>query len=803
MSFTECVTNAVKAKDITKEQADETLELYQEVQLDLLRQIGPDQAQVAAGKIAYDIMAADIAQRKRVRLMSMNTFYRNREELDALVKKGMRPGKALQEIVQSRGGYGNDLYYTQRTIRRSLVSQMSELLAAHRLTLTGGQRDKAGMLDIVKALYGDESNVFAKQLADAWIAVAETARKRANDAGMRIPKLDNWRLPQTHEQLKVTSVDKDEWINYTFDRLDMAAMTNTKTGLPFNEQTLKQALGEMYESIKDPFSDVLPGTSPRGKSLANQRTDHRFLVFRNAEGWMQYQERFGNPNVFETMMKHLDEMAKDIALLEVLGPNPKAMAEALKVKARSDAAQAGGKANQKVSGDIQRFEELFDHFNYGEKTRNMLVAQSMGGFRDIMSSAKLGGAPISALADFNTQRVQANLVGMPTTKLMTRIFKEMPQGKEGVAFAARMGVTADAVMQTLAAQARYADDTMSPRITRRIADTTHRLSGLTGLTRAGQQAWGIEFQGFLADQAGKSFSDLAKSRSSSDKMFFDTLVRNGVTADEWNTARSTKLHSQDGASFLRVNDIADRADLNKMARRRLSTKMMNMILREGDRAVPVPTLRSRTLVVGRTERGTFAGEAMRAVGMFRSFPVAIIMNNLVTYATLSNKASRARFTADFIISSTVVGGMLYQAKQIVSGRDPRDMGDLKFWQAAILQGGGLGIFGDFLFADYSRFGRSPSTEAVGPVGGFADDIVKLAKNIGEDRFGSDLINFLWKNAPGNRIWYLRLLAEREIINRLEEMANPDITRRWQNNARRHERETGQGSIYAKGTSIFR
>ena len=240
-----------------------------------------------------------------------------------------------------------------------------------------------------------------------------------------------------------------------------------------------------------------------------------------------------------------------------------------------------------------------------------------------------------------------------------------------------------------------------------------------------------------------------------------------------------------------------------MARRRLSTKMMNMILREGDRAVPVPTLRSRTLVVGRTERGTFAGEAMRAVGMFRSFPVAIIMNNLVTYATLSNKASRARFTADFIISSTVVGGMLYQAKQIVSGRDPRDMGDLKFWQAAILQGGGLGIFGDFLFADYSRFGRSPSTEAVGPVGGFADDIVKLAKNIGEDRFGSDLINFLWKNAPGNRIWYLRLLAEREIINRLEEMANPDITRRWQNNARRHERETGQGSIYAKGTSIFR
>ena len=45
----------------------------------------------------------------------------------------------------------------------------------------------------------------------------------------------------------------------------------------------------------------------------------RVSVFKNADAWIKYQERFGDPDVFNTMMSHIDSMSKDIALLETFG----------------------------------------------------------------------------------------------------------------------------------------------------------------------------------------------------------------------------------------------------------------------------------------------------------------------------------------------------------------------------------------------------------------------------------------------------------------------------------------------------
>ncbi len=56
----------------------------------------------------------------------------------------------------------------------------------------------------------------------------------------------------------------------------------------------------------------------RGKSLANARQDHRFLIFKNADSWMKYQNEFGDPNVYDTMIAHTKNMSRDIAMMEYL-----------------------------------------------------------------------------------------------------------------------------------------------------------------------------------------------------------------------------------------------------------------------------------------------------------------------------------------------------------------------------------------------------------------------------------------------------------------------------------------------------
>ena len=67
---------------------------------------------------------------------------------------------------------------------------------------------------------------------------------------------------------------------------------------------------------------------------------------------MEYQTRFGSPDPFKTMMEHINGMARDIALLKVLGPDPDATHTWLKqtVKKQSvidTAAEAQGKFKRK------------------------------------------------------------------------------------------------------------------------------------------------------------------------------------------------------------------------------------------------------------------------------------------------------------------------------------------------------------------------------------------------------------------------------------------------------------------------
>jgi hypothetical protein len=53
--------------------------------------------------------------------------------------------------------------------------------------------------------------------------------------------------------------------------------------------------------------------------------------------------------------------------------------------------------------------------------------------------------------------------------------------------------------------------------------------------------------------------------------------------------------------------------------------------------------------------------------------------------------AKGRYFADLILSTTLMGALAMQLKEMAKGRDPRPMTDAEFWGAAMLQGGGLGF----------------------------------------------------------------------------------------------------------------
>src|SRR5690606_33069659 len=72
------------------------------------------------------------------------------------------------------------------------------------------------------------------------------------------------------------------------------------------------------------WSGIRPGAPGKGKMLANRRAEHRFLHFADADAWLAYNGRFGAGSPFDAMMGHVDAMSRDIAAMEILGPNPEA-----------------------------------------------------------------------------------------------------------------------------------------------------------------------------------------------------------------------------------------------------------------------------------------------------------------------------------------------------------------------------------------------------------------------------------------------------------------------------------------------
>jgi len=90
-----------------------------------------------------------------------------------------------------------------------------------------------------------------------------------------------------------------------------------------NNQEFDNLITALYQDFQEQAGVVhdIPRTVSR-------EVDHRLLTFKNSQGWLEYNDRFGDSDIYGSMMHHLENMAHDTALLEILGPNPDKSIEA-------------------------------------------------------------------------------------------------------------------------------------------------------------------------------------------------------------------------------------------------------------------------------------------------------------------------------------------------------------------------------------------------------------------------------------------------------------------------------------------
>lgn len=807
MSLDKCITNAEADGTITKEQADRARDLFGDLQTQYKEVMGDAEAAAKAAGDTFDALKFEAKERKRRKLIQINKWQEIQKNLDEYrnAKGEVDYGRAaLAFFEQDQLSKYSSIVQREAAVERSATRKLYQVLATFRRNLIGETRNKAELDDMVREIFepGSTKSASAREMAQAWADTADYLRRRFNAAGGHIPNRKDWGMPQQHNTLEIRKAGYQAWRDYILPRLDTSRMVDESTGLPFTPDRLEIALNDVFETIRtDGMNKLKPGSMRQGASLANRRADHRFLVFKNADSWLDYQKKFGNDNAFDVMFGHIKNMSRDISQLEILGPNPRATVEFLKGTIKKQAGLAGDEAMENAATKTARQLDIL----YNAVTNNVnapidgKIAASMAGLRQVLQSAQLGAAAISAITDVNFQRIARQMSGLPQVGILGDYLKQLtPLGlEEKGKLAIRLGLIAEGWSSLASAQMRYVGDIAGPEITRRVADFVMRASLLSPVTQAGRWAFGMEFMGTMADSIGKRFDELHPNMQ-------QTFKRYGLNENHWDIMRNSPLYEHEGASFLRAEDIEFRTDLNPTVAKNLATRYMEMIETETNFAVPSTSVRGRTALIGDTQPGTLIGELGRSFAMYKNFGVTLVNTHVARGLNLKG-INKGKYFANLVISTSIMGALAIQLKEMSKGRDPRPMTDPAFWTAAFLQGGGLGIYGDFLVADVNRFDRGLSETIAGPVVGFANDVKNLtvgnlieAANGEDTNVARETIKFVSRYTPGSSIWYLRLGLERMITDQLQLMADPKAPRNFRRLEKRYQREYGQSYWWRPG-----
>ena len=768
-SFAECVSKAVKNKSISKKLADEIL--------------AADDPQEAID----DLLADASRQRRETAIQAV----RISEAVDAVFSHPKGPYAGIRAILgqDPTGHLGTEnVEQLAKFYLGTYHSKFAKALSRLRTRKLGFAQDEEASQAMVKAIFGetvDEGDI--ARYGNDWLEIVEDIRKEFNRMGGSISKNENFLLPQRHNLQKLKQAGYENWRNKILPMLDRQKMLND-FNKPLTDEQLEEGLRNMFDSVvTGGLSKLEDFNVPRlGRKLSRRHSERRFIYFKDADSWIKYHNEFGEGTIYTTLTDYIETMANDIAVMRRLGPNPKSTYDAVIAQA-------------KLKGELTEFQEaranaLFDtvtgRINKGEMTT---LADGFQTVRNVLTAAFLPKAFLSATADVAFVGVTSNYNDIPFLKIMGRQAQLVGKDQERARiFAIEMGLLADNWIERSTSASRYTEIT-GTGFSAKIAEGVMRGSFLAPWTDSMRKAFGMEFSSVLAKNFNVRYADL-------DPNMLEGFRRYGITEADWDTFRAQTPLDFDGAKF---------ADLTKEN----GVKFHQMILTETDYAVPTPTARVKSMTSGGLGRGTIAGQAWRTAMMLKSFPFTIAATHFYRIANMASMGSRLKYGGALLATSVVMGGFSLQMKDIAAGRNPRPIMDedggisTKFLIAALAQGGGLGILGDFVFSDSNRYGSGPASTVFGPTGQLVNDLDELIKgNIqelaaGEETgFSGESIRFAKRYTPS--LWQFDLLKN-SMFDWLEIMADPAAEKRFSRITRSRERDYGQSYWFQPGEVLPR
>lgn len=766
------------------------------------RQMSRDERMRAAAQDIGQELQGEAAKAKQRVAQTILAHDRTMNRYNTLVGEKRRPFAAVAHILNETERY-------IKGVSNEYFSGLIDALEAVDSKYLGMVENAGQAADFVREIFGvSTGNERAAKGAKAFREVSDAMLKRYNAAGGNLGKLDYSYYPQVHDDLRILKAGQAPWARFILDKLDRARYVD-EAGNRLDDAQMLSMLEGAWETITTGGENKRePGTVARGGGRANRGDKHRVLHFKDADSYLAYMAEYGKGGLIQAMQEHVGRLAKDIGMLETMGPNPGAQWRFL-----HDTASKTGDRDQV---GVLRFaplvkpttQKMWQVLN-GEAGRVVDVksAEFWQGARNFTTATRLGSALLAGFSDIGTYFMSTGYhrVGFGDALMgLVRAFN-----REDREFANRAGLIAESLIGDMN---RWAQGNVGQGWTGKLANATMKASLLTGWTDWVRRAFSLNMMGALGKMSRKSWAALhANDRA--------RLERQGITEADfkvWQMAQPEKLHTSDMLTVQSLRDISEAdlqaAGLTLQDQHRAVSKLLGFIVGESENAAVGPDLQTRALTTQGLARGDGGGELMRSLMLFKGFPLASISRHWGRVAETwhyGDKASAVAYAAGLMVSTTIFGAISLDLKDLVLGKDARDKSKAKYWTAAFLQGGGAGIFGDVLYTGIGGDNRAGlpnwASSLGGPVFGTAADAVQLTLgNLGKvgrgerTHFGAEALKFTRSNLPFVNLWYLKSAIDHAGLHDLQELLSPGYLARMRERA---HRDWGQDYWWRPGQGL--
>lgn len=653
----------------------------------------------------------------------------------------------------------------------------------------------------------------AIQIAEEMRRVQNQMVGDLNGAGANIVELIGYVQRQVHDGTKIAQVGRDKW------KADIrSALDENKTFRGESEEGINKILNELYDEFRNGFHETASLDSPestlsrivsRKANLAERLGRSRSLHFKSGEAFFDYNLKYGRNSVGEAMLRSFEANSQAYALLDKFGTNPraafdKAVDQALK-DIRSDASLSDLE-KQAVEKRFRSAQNIRARENQWKQVTGQNTVYSRNLLSNIVNLAR--SANSWALLKNVTPRSFTDL-GTAASVLKSQNGKNFLQSLAEVNktyidllppsnrkfWARELGFAVGNINHSIYRKMGL-DDT--PGMVSRINDIYYKYTGLTAHTDAVKIATA---RIVAADAAKHSETDFAKLDSS----FKENLSRYDIGEVEWGIMRdAVKTITEDGSNskvitpdsidelpveaFTAGRNRANFPGTDAEYRRFIADNFSVYLQDMGRLAITEPGARERATLNQGLKTDTPLGAVLALATQYWSFPLT--SKRVLQRVAGSDPTNRFNVGAiGALVGSTMAYAYLGDSLISFAGnKTPKDPTDPNTFVEMLQRSGSMGIYADFLMADYSKHYVDLSKMLTGPTIGTVGDAASLIrKGLKGDARSGETFNFVLNHTPFVNTFYLRGILDYSVLDPIQEYLTPGYMRKKRNKLQKQGR----------------